>query len=83
VSTRWICDVPATYQVTFRGQFQPNLAALFGDLTLLGSHFEGPGRITTIRVSLPDEAALMGLLMHLYDQGNLLISVGRMNQPEI
>jgi hypothetical protein len=39
--------------------------------------------MTTISIRLADEAALMGLLMHLYDQGNLLVSVGPVNTQEM
>ena len=70
-----VSTVAATHQVTFRGAFQKRWASMFGNVTVLDTHVDGGGRITTISVRLADEAALMGLLTHLYEQGNLLVSV--------
>ena len=73
---------PIVYRITFKGRFQQSWASMFGNLTVIDSGEDSPGSVTTVLAYLPDEAALMGLLMHFYDLGIWLVSVICLsNQP--
>ena len=51
---------PRTYEITFTGQASPVLRAEFGDYEVTA----GP-RTTTLRATLPDEAALSALIQRI------------------
>jgi hypothetical protein len=51
---------PRTYEITFTGKASPVLRAEFGDYEVT----TGP-RTTTLRATLPDEAALSGLIQRI------------------
>ncbi len=67
---------PAQYQIKVLGCLPDGWPELFGDLAL---QIEGNGVqvIATLTGSLPDQAALYGLLQALYGLGLPLLSVRR------
>lgn len=65
----------AIYRIRVVGRLGPEWSELFEGMTLSYEPMEGFGIITEIEVSLPDQAALMGVLQQLYDRLIPVVSV--------
>jgi len=65
--------LPEYYEIKIRGHLDPRWSDWFADLKL--THLEGDE--TLLSGSLPDQAALHGLLEHIRDLNLTLISVTR------
>jgi hypothetical protein len=61
---------PRTYEITFAGLAGATLRAAFEDCTVI----VGPGT-TTLRVQLPDQAALWGLVQRISGLGLELVDL--------
>jgi hypothetical protein len=67
-----------TYEITFLGQADSTLSAVFDDCEVT----IGPGT-TTLRADLPDQGALQGLMERISDLGLKVIDVSLVAQsPE-
>lgn len=67
-----------TYEITFLGQADSTLSAVFDDCEVT----IGPGT-TTLRAGLPDQGALQGLMERISDLGLKVIDVSLVAQsPE-
>jgi hypothetical protein len=68
-------DRPAQYRIRSLGTLDRSWSEYFGGMTI--HHVVEPecGHVTTLVGRLPDQAALIGVLNHLYDLGLALISV--------
>ena len=64
---------PITYQIRVPGELDINLSDWNGDLTLSFNNNDGGSSITSL-IGTFDQAALHGLLHHLYSLGLPLIS---------
>jgi hypothetical protein len=65
--------MPEYYEVKIKGQLDPRWSEWFADLKL--THLEGD--ITLLSGSLPDQAAIYGLLERIRDLNLTLLSVER------
>jgi len=65
----------AIYRIRVVGRLGPEWSDLFEGMTLSYEPMEGFGIITEIEASLPDQAALMGVLEQLYDRLIPVVSV--------
>lgn len=68
--------MPETYEIKIKGWLDPGWSAWFGGLEL--SHLEG--NETLLSGTLPDQAALHGLLEQIRDLNLTLLSVNRHEQ---
>jgi hypothetical protein len=64
---------PAIYCITVLGQLSPTWSQDFGNLSIETTDATQPE--TTLTGALPDQAALFGILNHLYGLGFPLVSV--------
>jgi len=75
------CEVPsfmfrtAVYRIRVAGRLGPEWSEHFEGMTLSYEPMEGFGITTEIEASLPDQAALMGVLQQLYDRLIPVVSV--------
>jgi hypothetical protein len=69
---------PARYEIRIRGHLDPRRLEPFEETTI--AHLAGSE--TRIESLLKDQAALHGLLNHLYNLGVTLLSVQRLAVPE-
>lgn len=70
-------DEPALYRITVLGQLDAQFAARLGDLQLgAGQNAEG-AIISTLSGRLQDQAALLGILVQLYNRGHCLLALER------
>jgi hypothetical protein len=66
---------PAIYCITVLGQLSQSWSQEFGNLTIETSGLTDHWTQTTLTGMLPDQAALFGILNHLYGLGIPLVSV--------
>lgn len=69
-------DQAAVYTIVIQGQIDENWLSYFDGLEI-GVVGEGRSAITTMQGCLVDQAALQGVLQHLYGLGLVLIRVER------
>jgi hypothetical protein len=81
MSTLRFVHEPAQYQIQVQGRLPDGWHKMFGDLH---EQTEGEGTrvITTLTGSLPDQAALNGLLQALHGLGLTLFSVRRIEHVQ-
>jgi hypothetical protein len=72
---RLTLGTPAVYCITVLGQVNPSWSQQFNNLTIEIIDDTGPWAQTALTGSLPDQAALFGILNHLYSLGFPLLSV--------
>jgi len=66
---------PAIYCITVLGQMSQSWSQEFGNLTIETTNPTNPWAQTKLTGLLPDQAALFGILNHLYGLGFPLVSV--------
>jgi hypothetical protein len=66
-------DQPAVYAITVLGELNERWALKFGGMTIESKTDTIP--MTTLRGVIPDQAALRGMLIQLWDLGLVLMSV--------
>jgi hypothetical protein len=66
---------PAIYCITILGQLNQTWSEDFGNLTIETINDVDPWALTALTGMLPDQAALFGILNHLYGLGFPLVSV--------
>jgi hypothetical protein len=72
------CGDPQRYEIRLQGHLDPRWADRLGGLALA---LEGDGT-TTLTGSLPDQAALHGLLAQIRDLGVSIVSIKRLSAEE-
>lgn len=72
---RLTLGTPAIYCITVLGQLSQTWSQDFGNLTIETIGETNQGTQTTMTGLLPDQAALFGILNHLYGLGFPLVSV--------
>lgn len=72
---RLTLGTPAIYCITILGQLSQTWSQDFGNLTIETTGETGAWEQTTLTGPLPDQAALFGILNHLYGLGFPLVSV--------
>lgn len=72
-------DQPAVYRITVLGKIDARLAAWLGDMQL--SEVQNPSGLHTSVLCgiLRDQAALIGVLVQLYNRGHCLVGLERVN----
>ena len=75
-------DKPAYYCITVMGQLDKELSHRLSDLELRHSHNEQGEELSMLCGVLGDQAALMGVLVQLYNRGLCLVSLKRASDPQ-
>jgi hypothetical protein len=78
--TACLADVKAKYQIRIHGRLEPLWAARLGEMTLAVHDSGGETAVTEVTGWVVDQAALMGVLQHLYALGVTLLSVERLEE---
>lgn len=66
---------PANYKICILGALDASWSPMLSDMTLTTEQLENRRFVTTIRGSVADQAALMGVLNLVYDLGASLLLV--------
>lgn len=74
-------DNPATYQIRVWGWLDASWSDRLAGMHISVSYLGKDPPITKLTGTLPDQAALSGVLNRLYDLGLPVISVVRLNNP--
>jgi hypothetical protein len=72
-------DQPGTYRIIVQGTLEISWADYFENLQFNTGHAPDGSPITSLAGTLPDQAAVQGVLQKLYNLGFPLISVERMD----
>jgi len=75
-------DTPTTYRIRVQGTIDASLTELLGKLRISESETDRMKHVTTLAGKLPDQAALCGVLMALYDFRFPLLSVEIVNEND-
>ena len=67
-------DMPAAYRIQIQGALAAHWAEYLGGLNIVVSRRHDPP-VTTLSGPVLDQAALLGVLNHLYDMGYPLLTV--------
>jgi hypothetical protein len=70
-------DQPAVYRITVMGQIDARLAAWLGNMQLNQMQNPQGENISVLTGLLYDQAALIGVLVHLYNRGHCLLGLER------
>lgn len=68
------CDEPATYSIQIQGTLAAHWADYLGGLVIKSDRRQGLP-VTTLSGPVLDQAALLGVLNHIYDMGYPLLNV--------
>ena len=79
MSPKLSLDQPAAYRITVQGALDAGWADYFENLRFNVSRAQDGSPITSLTGSLPDQAAVQGVLQKLYNLGFPLLSVERMD----
>ncbi len=71
-------DQPSVYRIVILGVVEEQLLERLGDLRARREWSQAGEEISILTGYLPDQAALIGILMHLYNRGYCLLSLERM-----
>lgn len=74
-ASRLRVDQPARYRIQVQGHVSNDWSDRFGDLEITQQAVKPGISVTTMHVQLADQAALLGILMALYDARLPLLSV--------
>lgn len=79
MSPKLSLDQPAAYRIIVQGALDAGWADYFENLQFNVSRAQDGSPITSLVGSLPDQAAVQGVLQKLYNLGFPLLSVERMD----
>ncbi len=71
-------DQPAQYEIQIEGTLSARWAEWFHGMDIAG-HEEGGRMLTVLTGSIPDQAALLGMLQSIHNLGLVILSVRRCN----
>ena len=74
-ATSAILFEPASYRICIQGTLEKRLSDYFGGMTIEHASNSKRGARSILTGLLPDQTALMGILISLYDFGYPLLSV--------
>ena len=72
-----LMDEPAIYRITVLGQLDAHVAYRLSDLQMGVEHTAEGQTISVLTGQLQDQAALIGVLVHLYNRGHCLLAMER------
>ena len=75
-------DEPATYRIHLLGVVDRHLVERLGDLSVAYEHTDTDGDVSVLTGVLRDQAALIGVLVQLYNRGLCLLSLARTEPGE-
>lgn len=70
-------DQPAEYRIAILGLLDDHVVERLGDLHVSREHTQTGEEISVLRGELADQAALIGILVQLYNRGHCLLSLER------
>ena len=70
-------DQPAEYRIAILGPLEDQVVERLGDLRLSREHSHTGEEISVLSGELADQAALIGVLVQLYNRGHCLLSLER------
>jgi hypothetical protein len=70
-------DQPAEYRIAILGPLEDHLVERLGDLRVCREQSEAGEEISVLSGQLIDQAALIGVLVQLYNRGHCLLSLER------
>jgi hypothetical protein len=70
-------DQPAEYRIAILGPLEDHLVERLGDLRVSREHNQAGEEISVLSGQLVDQAALIGVLVQLYNRGHCLLSLER------
>ena len=70
-------DQPAEYRIAILGPLEDQLVERLGDLRVSRERSQAGDEISVLRGELTDQAALIGILVQLYNRGHCLLSLER------
>ncbi len=70
-------DQPAQYRIAILGPLEDQLVERLGDLRVSREHSPAGEEISVLSGELADQAALIGVLVQLYNRGHCLLSLER------
>lgn len=70
-------DQPAEYRIAILGALEDRLVERLGDLHVSRERGQAGEEISILSGRLVDQAALIGILVQLYDRGHCLLSLER------
>jgi len=73
---------PGMYRIRVAGRLGPGWADRVGDMLIAVHQDEARGTVTDLTGTVADQAALQGLLDHVYARGHVLLSVQRLGAPQ-
>ena len=74
-------DQPAEYRIAILGPLEDQMAERLGDLRVSREHSDTGEQISVLSGELADQAALIGVLVQLYNRGHCLLSLERSGSP--
>jgi hypothetical protein len=80
-SGRYVFDSPAAYQIRIGGHVTRHSTEIPGSMTLCASREHDKLPTTTLTGVVLDQAALMGILLELYEMHCTLLEVKRLPDP--
>jgi hypothetical protein len=76
-------DEPAVYQIIVLGRIDARLASWLSEMELSEKQSAQGERISTLTGPLRDQAALIGVLVQLYNRGHCLLGLERVNSAPL
>jgi hypothetical protein len=70
-------DQPAEYRIAILGPLEDQVVERLGDLRVSREHSHTGEEISVLSGELADQAALIGVLVQLYNRGHCLLSLER------
>src|SRR5512136_2773847 len=78
---RFLFDLPSRYRIRVQGPVSANLSSRLAEMSITVRQAASQPQVTTLTGEVRDQAALMGVLMELYDMGFPLLKVERLGPP--
>ena len=80
-SRRFLFDLPSRYRIRVQGPVGAGWVSRTADMTITVRQAASQQQVTTLTGEVRDQAALMGVLMELYEMGFPLLKIERLGPP--